>query len=89
MIKQLRFRVLTVAVAGDGLQFYTDGIFETNSTYINHGVTLIGYHPDKKYLIKNSWGRTWGNVGYGFVGESTGICNYAMYPVLNQEVGTP
>ncbi len=30
MIKQLRFRAITVAVTGDDLQFYTEGIFETN-----------------------------------------------------------
>jgi len=44
-------------------------------------VTLVGYNPSKGYKIKNSWGLAWGELGYGWVSESTGICDYAMYPV--------
>jgi C1A family cysteine protease len=67
-VKQLQFRVLTVAIAAYGFQFYTSGVFRTANTYINHGVTLVGYNPvNRSYLIKNSWGTTWGDVGYGYI----------------------
>lgn len=31
----------------------------------------------------------WGLDGYAYVDESTGICNFAMYPVLINEPATP
>lgn len=71
------------------MQFYSKGTFVTNQTVVNHGVTLVGYDPSKGYKIRNSWGLTWGNKGYGFVDSSTGVCNYAMYPILVNESGTP
>lgn len=78
-----------MAIAADGLQFYRQGTFITDQKTLNHGVTLVGYDPVKGYKIRNSWGLTWGDKGYGYVGNSTGICNYAMYPELITEEGTP
>lgn len=43
---------------------------------------LVGYDPEKGYLVKSSIGPFWGMLGYGYVSESTGVCNYAMYPIL-------
>lgn len=89
MIKQLRFRALAVAITGNGFQFYSEGTFDAISTNINHGVTLVGYQPDQGFLVKNSWGRTWGLLGYGYVSVSTGVCSFAMYPTIKNEIGTP
>jgi cathepsin H len=66
-----------------------EGTFHTNSTAINHGVTLLGYHPDKGYLIKNTWGKIWGLLGYAYVSNTTGVCSFAYYPVLHEEKGAP
>lgn len=30
---------------------------------MNHGVTVVGYASDY-YLVKNSWGTSWGESGY-------------------------
>jgi C1A family cysteine protease len=42
----------------------------------------MGYSSDKGYLIKNSWGSIWGIKGYAYVDNTVGVCNYAMYPIL-------
>ncbi len=67
MVNVLKTRTIAVAIAASKLQFYANGIFTTDSTFVNHAVTLIGYSSFTKYSIKNSWGLKWGNYGYGFV----------------------
>jgi len=47
--------------------------YEVDST-----VTIVGYHPAKGYLIKNSWGDTWGQKGYAYVSDTSGICDFVI-----------
>lgn len=85
VVKLLEKQTISVGLSSDGLQFYQSGTFVPSpgrSSVINHAAVLIGYHPTKGYLIKNSWGTTWGERGYGWVDESVGICQHAMYPIL-------
>lgn len=56
-----------MGIAAFGFQFYVDGTFSTDNKYVNHGVTLVGYDAKNGYLIKNSWGVSWGKKGYGFI----------------------
>ena len=52
----------------------------------DHGVIIVGY-TSKYYLIKNSWGTTWGENGFGKIainGDGYGVCGiqksgYAPY----------
>jgi C1A family cysteine protease len=30
-----------------------------------HAVTIVGYTPDR-FLIRNSWGTSWGDKGFGY-----------------------
>ncbi|KAK5580435.1 hypothetical protein RB653_000452 [Dictyostelium firmibasis] len=52
---------------------YAGGIFQCNNTLIdnaniNHNVLLVGYNQqDNYYIIKNNFGRTWGENGYARV----------------------
>ena len=61
---------------------YGSGIFSCSSSNppINHGVLLIGYAPDH-WIIKNSWGKDWGEDGYirinKTIGSNCGIGNSA------------
>jgi cathepsin L len=60
---------LTVGVhATNAFQYYGGGVFNEHAEgRINHGVTIIGWDDAKgkkgAWLIKNSWGKSWGENG--------------------------
>lgn len=45
----------------------------------DHVVLLVGYNKTH-WFIKNSWGDTWGDKGYGYV-LKTNNCNMKEHPV--------
>jgi len=74
-----------VAIEADSnvFQFYTGGIINSAScgTNLNHSVIAIGYGVDptkgEYYIVRNSWGTTWGLKGYVYIAGGTdglGIC---------------
>jgi C1A family cysteine protease len=84
---------VSVAVEADqsGFQFYTSGVFDgTCGTTLDHGVLAVGYgtQSSKNYwIVKNSWGSSWGASGYillvrgkGAAGQC-GINEAASYPI--------
>jgi len=85
---------VSVAIAANAIMFYTSGIFSdtTCNTQVNHGVTAVGYGADGKdffWLVRNSWGGSWGEAGYiRFTRSDTAgvgiclICTVASYPTL-------
>jgi C1A family cysteine protease len=83
---------VAVAIEADTRYFqsYSGGILTSSScgTSLDHGVLTVGYGEEngqKYWLVKNSWGTTWGDKGYVKIArsESTndpGICGIAMDP---------
>ena len=83
---------VSIAIEADTRYFqsYSGGILTSSScgTTLDHGVLIVGYGEDsgqKYWLVKNSWGTTWGDKGYVKIArtESTndpGICGIAMDP---------
>jgi len=68
---------LSVAVDASSFQFYSGGINDCSFSYLNHGVTLVGYGEEagvKFWTIKNSWGKGWGEKGYIRIPRGTGAC---------------
>jgi len=71
---------LAVAVDATAFQFYSGGILtakKCNFRQLNHGVTLVGYGEEKGvkfWIVRNSWGKRWGEQGHLRVERGTGAC---------------
>ena len=83
---------VAVAIEADTKYFqsYSGGVLTSAScgTSLDHGVLAVGYGEEngqKYWLVKNSWGTSWGEQGYVKIGRSestndAGICGIAMDP---------
>jgi len=78
-----------IAINANPLQFYFGGIlnpwsFLCNPKGLNHGVLLVGYGVEgsKPYwIIKNSWGSSWGEKGYFRIIAGKGACGVNTFVV--------
>ncbi len=76
---------LAVAVAVDSyFQAYTGGIFDRSyNSSVNHGVVLVGWNDAEQYwIIKNSWGISWGESGYMRIGYNVSKIGYGASYVI-------
>ncbi|XP_027882685.1 cathepsin L1 [Xiphophorus couchianus] len=85
---------ITVAVDADhaSFLFYSSGIYNEpscNPNHLSHAVLLVGYGSEEGHdywIVKNSWGTSWGEGGYMRMarngGNTCGIASYALYPIL-------
>jgi len=83
---------VSVAIEADTMvfQFYSGGILNSKScgTNLDHGVLAVGYgtqNGQDYYIVKNSWGSSWGSKGYINIAavDGAGICGIqmdAVYP---------
>ena len=74
-------RPVSVAVDGNNFQLYKSGVFYNCATNLSLAVLLVGM-TDAFWVLKNSWGTTWGESGYIRIarGNTCGVCQSASYP---------
>jgi cathepsin L len=99
MMSAIATTVVSIAVQANqaSFQLYKSGIFTGTCTVdLDHATALVGYGSDY-YIMRNSWGTTWGESGYMRIGKGNdpatgkpynggaGQCGLLMegsYPVL-------
>ena len=64
---------------------YTGGVLDSTAcgTKLDHAVAAVGYGTEgglDYYIVRNSWGATWGEEGYIKIAavEGEGICGIQM-----------
>jgi C1A family cysteine protease len=75
---------VSVTVEADKMAFqgYTGGILNSAAcgTNLDHAITAVGYgekNGQQYYIVRNSWGPTWGDQGYIMIAAvegTAGIC---------------
>lgn len=83
---------VSVAIEADTrtFQLYTSGVITSDAcgTSLDHGVLVVGYGTESStpyWLVKNSWGTSWGDQGYVKIERTSstndgGVCGIAMQP---------
>lgn len=69
-----------------GWQHYKSGVMTSCGSGGGHCTQMVGYASSGDYwIIKNSWGTSWGNSGYLYLKKGSNLCgvaNHAIYPTV-------
>jgi len=79
---------VSIAIEADqyAFQFYSGGVFTAPcGTNLDHGVDIVGYGTDSTsnlnyWIVRNSWGSSWGEQGYIRMVYGKNECGLATVP---------
>jgi C1A family cysteine protease len=89
MMKAVEMAPVSVAIEADKsvFQSYRSGVITSRACgkKLDHGVLAVGYgteNGEEYFLVKNSWGASWGVKGYVKIGadDVCGILDQPSYP---------
>ncbi len=90
--------VASAVCVGNGFSSYRGGVFSTNETSacnggVNHAVVLTGWDDTTQtWVLRNSWGTSWGESGYMRIKWGTSnigyAANYVVYTGSSNSVPT-
>jgi C1A family cysteine protease len=77
----------------EDFMYYSSGIYKhtTGSQQGGHAVIIVGYNDAEKYfIVKNSWGPSWGENGYFRIAysEMTSDTSFGMITVAYQDTAS-
>ncbi len=83
---------VTIDGSHSSFQFYKSGVYDEpncSSTILNHCALAVGFNvtdTELYYIVKNSWGTSWGINGYIWMSRKKnnqcGIATRASWPLL-------
>jgi len=95
MKSAIQAQPVSIAIQADqsSFQSYKSGVLSSGcGTQLDHAVLAVGYGTEDGqdyWLVKNSWGTSWGSAGYIKIGSATNVCgvlNQAVYPHVSGSV---
>lgn len=92
----MKYGPLAIGINAGPMQFYSGGVAKPskilcNPQKLDHGVAIVGFGVDsgtKYWIIRNSWGTTWGEKGYYRIIRGTGACGLNTMVTTAQMNGT-
>jgi len=70
---------------------YTGGVLDSKKcgTSLDHGVAAVGYGTEggvEYFLVRNSWGTSWGEQGYVKIAATAGSGNMGVCGILQNSL---